>query len=222
MSPDLPLFVPFAPPYVDTHQLWAAASIDLVTGALLLTAWSVLLRPALVAIAPRGIRARLPSGAERSSLPRASMLLVASILLGSVTHVCWDTFTHPGRLGTRLLPVLDDRFGPLAIASWLQYVSSVAGLVLLLVWAARSLVHRPSRQDAVSRLGPASRPALVLAVGIAVIAVAVIAATAGGASPGVVVVDVLTRTVDVVVVLLAVIGTALAVRSAAGGGDRAA
>jgi membrane-bound metal-dependent hydrolase YbcI (DUF457 family) len=74
-----------------------------------------------------------------------NLILRASIaiILGAVTHILWDAFTHRATFVTNAFPVL---MGPTPGFSWLpiyhllQGISSVVGLVILAIWARRQ--HR--------------------------------------------------------------------------------
>jgi hypothetical protein len=70
---------------------------------------------------------------------RAIALLVISLALGVATHIAWDLFTHEGRIGTELFPILDQMWGALAGFKWLQHGSSVLGLLILAIWGASRL-----------------------------------------------------------------------------------
>jgi hypothetical protein len=83
-------------------------------------------------------------------------------VLGAVTHLLWDAFTHRGTFVTDAFPVL---LGPTPGFSWLPIyhllhgLSSVAGLVILALWARglhrlppRSLI-RPYKISARARIG---------------------------------------------------------------------
>ena len=70
-----------------------------------------------------------------------------AILLGAITHLLWDAFTHRGTFATDAFPAL---LGPTPGIGWmplyhlLHGLSSVVGLVLLAHWAQR--LHRmPAR-----------------------------------------------------------------------------
>jgi hypothetical protein len=69
-----------------------------------------------------------------------------AILLGAVTHLLWDAFTHRGTFVTRAFPVL---LGPMPGVGWmpvfhfLHGLSSVVGLALLAAWA-RNLHRKPA------------------------------------------------------------------------------
>ena len=70
-----------------------------------------------------------------------------AILLGAVTHLLWDSFTHRGTFATNAFPAL---LGPTPGFSWLPIYhllhafSSVVGLAILALWA-RSLHRLPAR-----------------------------------------------------------------------------
>ena len=69
-----------------------------------------------------------------SLIARASI----AIVLGAVTHILWDAFTHRGTFVTDALPALlgaTPGFPWLPIYHLLHALSSVAGLVILVRWA---------------------------------------------------------------------------------------
>ncbi|MFG6486628.1 DUF4184 family protein [Roseateles sp. BYS78W] len=73
-----------------------------------------------------------------------------SILLGAATHLLWDLFTHPVPQLADLLPWLEQPAltvmgRTLTAARLLQYLSSVAGALVLAVAYARALRRRPAR-----------------------------------------------------------------------------
>jgi hypothetical protein len=85
-----------------------------------------------------------------------------AIVLGAATHVLWDAFTHRDTFVTDALPAL---VGPTPGFSWLPIhhllhgLSSVVGIIILVIWArhlhrlpARSLV-RPYRISERARVG---------------------------------------------------------------------
>jgi hypothetical protein len=153
MAPDLPLFVRALPlNYAITHSLWwLPVTIALALGLLLI--WRCVLRPAVRELSPAWLARRLPeewdggasagmretfaiAGAPARTSWRGIVLLTASLALGIVSHIVWDLFTHEGRWGVELLPLLDEHWGPLSGYKWLQHGSSAIGLAILAVWAA--------------------------------------------------------------------------------------
>jgi Domain of unknown function (DUF4184) len=147
MTPDLPLFLRgFGVTYSFTHT-YANIFWTMVIAFGLFLLWRIVLRPAASELSPGWLVRRLPSdwgltpadamnealgiGRRWSHVP----LLVVSLLLGVVSHILWDEFTHEGRLGLQILPALADQWGPLQGFKWLQYGSSVAGLLIIGIWA---------------------------------------------------------------------------------------
>jgi hypothetical protein len=159
MAPDFPLFVRGLPlHYGITHSLgWLPMTI--VIALALLLVWRCVLRPAARELSPAPLARRLPAQWEAGALTalretlaitgvpartswRGILLLVASLAIGIVTHIVWDLFTHEGRWGVQILPLLDERWGPLTGYKWLQHGSSVLGLAILAIWAVLWLRRR--------------------------------------------------------------------------------
>lgn len=148
MTPDLPLFLRgVGLNYSFTHTFGNIVWTALLAFVLFLV-WRIVLRPAVGELAPLWLARRLPAewsirgvqaagdavgvGLKRPFYP---VLFAASLLLGVVSHILWDLFTHEGRLGVDLFPVLDEMWGPLPGFKWLQHGSSVLGLIGLAIWA---------------------------------------------------------------------------------------
>ncbi|MDQ1129030.1 DUF4184 family protein [Microbacterium sp. SORGH_AS_0888] len=188
MTPDLPLFVRGTLfDYAVSHSfVWMPVTV--MVALVLLLVWRCVLRPAATELAPRWLAARLPRawdagaarGAHETFARRGSTvvstggvaLLVVSLALGAASHIAWDLFTHEGRWGTVILPVLDRPWGPFTGYKWLQHGSSAAGLGVLGVWGILWLRRAPARRvarivpDAVRLLWWASLPAALLAAAI--------------------------------------------------------
>ncbi|HYJ49589.1 MAG TPA: DUF4184 family protein, partial [Microbacterium sp.] len=142
MSPDLPLFLRGLPlTYGVTHS-FAWLPVTIVATLMLLLVWRCILRPAIRELSPRWLARRLPlkwdAGAAASLREtfalrrrsdqagsggsaagdrvswRGTLVLLASLALGILSHIVWDLFTHKGRWGAQVLPALEDQWGPLA------------------------------------------------------------------------------------------------------------
>lgn len=151
MVPDFGLFVPFWIPRSATHGWLALLSFCLPVG---LTAWllfELLLRPALLEVAPD---AWWQQGRARSALPlRAARTWIGAgiaVLAGALTHLAWDAFTHEGAPGVEMLPLLDRlawqiNGHPMALFRMLQHLSSIGGLALVLwvLWRWHRRLARP-------------------------------------------------------------------------------
>ena len=148
MAPDLPYFLQFGSDPSLTHSAVGVATIDLVLGLVAFAAWHGLVGPAVVAAGPAGLRARVgapgPLRAQFASA-QATTSVVASLVVGSATHVLWDAFTHAGRLGTQFVPWLSADHAGLAGYRWAQYASGLAGLAVIAWWLARWWRRSPCR-----------------------------------------------------------------------------
>ncbi|PZU38886.1 MAG: DUF4184 domain-containing protein [Microbacterium sp.] len=152
MTPDLALFTRGIPlRYSATHDpRWLPVTVLLALGLLVL--WRTVLRPACRELAPRWLAARLPGrwdAGARESLREtfaggavALGLLALSLTLGVLSHIAWDLFTHEGRLGVELFPVLADEVIGQPMYGWLQDLSSAAGLLVLGLFALSWLRRR--------------------------------------------------------------------------------
>lgn len=165
MTPDLPLFLRGAgPDYGFTHGPANAVWTGLIAFGLFLL-WRILLRPAAAELTPTRLARRLPaewdvrpSDAAAAALGRGAgrgypALLAFSLLLGVLSHIGWDLFTHEGRAGVAWLPVLDAAWGPLPGYRWLQHGSGVVGLAVIAI-AGLLWVRRQEDRPAPARLLP--------------------------------------------------------------------
>lgn len=191
MAPDLFFYVPLPIPRDFTHSWAGVVTVDLVFGALLFALWRAVFRRPVFDFLPLPVRRRLatlpPARIRPASMRWASvvLLVLASLLIGTVTHVAWDAFTHLGWPVTELAP-LRVTLGPLPLYEWLQYGSSLLGALLVVGWAIRWLVRTRPADAVPTRLTTRLRVFGWSAVALAglVVALAVWAnGTAGGLDP---------------------------------------
>ncbi|GAA3791536.1 hypothetical protein GCM10022403_026990 [Streptomyces coacervatus] len=160
-APDMTYYaasaVPGAMEFGDvTHSFPGVFTVDVLATWALVGLW-LLVREPLVALLPRTWQPR-PAALLHCEAPHARVRpsLVAwwyvSAALGALTHVVWDAFTHHHGWGTRLFPVLGRELRGSPLYSYLQYVSSVVGAVVIAVWVTRALRRVPA--DPVSRAVP--------------------------------------------------------------------
>ena len=155
MLPDLPYFLNSSVKVADqSHQWIGVLSYCLPYGLLVFALWYWLLKPAAIAlIQPWGnvrsvassISAQQHSAQHPFGLWFAAwfkfylvfwLKVILALLLGSVTHLLWDGTTHPDGFIALQIPWLQHSFdffylGDMSVARLLQYVSSLAGLLLL-------------------------------------------------------------------------------------------
>jgi Domain of unknown function (DUF4184) len=160
MSPDLPYFLPGAlsPPLNTpwTHEPSGLVTWDLLYGVLMWAAWR-LIAPSLWEVAPPPIRERWDPA---SGAHVRWWAVPVAVVIGATTHVVWDAFTHHDRFGARQIELLTDvHAGPLGTwdgARYLQYLSSVVGLVVIVVLGLRRprLPVPPTRHPGLARWTP--------------------------------------------------------------------
>lgn len=130
--PDLPYFVPPHRGSDWSHSASGPFTIDLLLGLAVFALWRVVLQQPLADLAPRWIGDRLPP--SRGLEPKRVLWVVMSLILGAVTHVVWDTFTHRRRWGTTQFEALTTVTAGLPLYKWLQFGSGALGLLVLGVW----------------------------------------------------------------------------------------
>ncbi|WP_030672450.1 DUF4184 family protein [Streptomyces rimosus] len=134
-----------------THGIPGVLTVDVLITAVLVGGW-LLLREPLVALLPAAWRGRVYAvvrGRPRTGgLPVAAYLarFYASAVLGALTHIVWDAFTHPGRWGTRLIPVLNEVVGGFPLCMYIQYGTSALALGVIgwFLWTALRRVPDPA------------------------------------------------------------------------------
>lgn len=191
--PDAEYFIPFT--RHDTgygHTLEGVFALDLPLALVMLWLFHHFAKEPLAACLPDGARERLHLGPRALSINSFSRfaLIATSILVGVVTHIGWDSFTHPDYWlyhhwhflhRSVVLPL----FGSRRWCDILQYLSSVAGLLIIIVWSFhwyRTTTPVHSQPD--RRFAAHDRIAMGCAFAIALIA-AVVSAVASGVPNGV-------------------------------------
>jgi hypothetical protein len=179
MVPDFGLFLPWRLDRVETHSAAALLTWSLPVG--LVTYWIFQYR------IKRPIREVLPDGAYERSLPYGAiaeirsleqwLLAGAAILVGAVTHLVWDGFTHEGARGVRMIPALDEfvvSFAGRHLAGprFLQDLSSLLGLAIVLWLLLRALRRRGATAGGPRALSAAQRLGWVIAYAVTAVAFA--------------------------------------------------
>lgn len=156
MVPDVVLFLPLPVDYTFTHSLLGLISADLLIGLVLCGLWAAVLRAPLHDAAPSAVRARIPQPPLHVRPPgaRTVLLAAAGVVLGGITHVLWDGFTHEHGMVVRHLPVLRASAPLFPVYQWLQYGCSLLGLAGILAIIAVALARRtPLPAPRRSRIG---------------------------------------------------------------------
>ncbi|HEY2418253.1 MAG TPA: DUF4184 family protein [Steroidobacteraceae bacterium] len=150
MVPDFGLLLPVFAPRFETHSLLGLFTFCLPVGLIAYWLTLVLIKPAMLEIVPDGAYARVREmdAAAPGTSPGSWFYAAMAILLGAITHLVWDAFTHEHSGGVRMFPVLKD-YGPevvghtLRLYAWLQYGSSIIGLIIVIAALVLWLNHVP-------------------------------------------------------------------------------
>ena len=145
MVPDFHYLLPFAAARFESHSAAALWSFCLPVGLLSYWIFQFLMKRPLLSVLPDAAYLRwLPHSAPAplGSL-RQWLLAAAGVLLGAVTHLAWDAFTHEDARGVRMVPELADQVlvhGRLLTgARMLQDLSSVLGFLVVIAAVAYAL-----------------------------------------------------------------------------------
>ncbi|MCB9737827.1 MAG: DUF4184 family protein [Deltaproteobacteria bacterium] len=173
MVPDAPLFAG-VDAYAQTHSLLGTLTTDALIGAVLLTAWRSLWRQPTLWTLPNAIRARWPDQREAA---KGWLWLYLGLVVGSMTHVLWDGWTHRSGTFVELFPLLRLRAPRVDVPIYklLQWSSSILGLFATTVWFALRPIrpihdHRPIAilsSDQVRTLGWAALIGASVTIGLA-------------------------------------------------------
>jgi hypothetical protein len=181
MAPDYPYFYLLRDGIRWSHSWSGVFFFCLPAGVAMLWLFHAVLKRPLVALAPEYVRARISEDGLvfRFGPPGRFLLILGSLLLGTLTHILWDGITHEHGLFAKhwawlSTPVMLHHVVPLWKA--LQFLCSAAGLIILLAAAVWWWRRKPAVTSAVQAT-IASRLRWLI-VGFA----AVIAAVAGTAA----------------------------------------
>jgi hypothetical protein len=165
MAPDFAYFLPFDLGRLSTHDF---EGLFLFCWPVGLAVWllfvKVLERPT-IEILPSPWRERVPRSLPVT--PRALLLGSVGVIVGAMTHIAWDSFTHANTPVSALFPglnaALQIRGHTIHVYGLLQYLSSVAGLLALAYWGYNLRNAPPPRRRSRHRFGFLTVRARVLA-----------------------------------------------------------
>lgn len=173
MTPDYPWFLTRGRTAGLSHSLLGLVTVDLAVGLLAVVLWRRLAQAPVRDLLPRAVGERLPQppGLAGRDLPWVAL----AVVLGALTHIVWDAFTHWGRWGFELVPWLQQRHWGVAGSVWAQDVSSVLGLLVVLAFGLHRLVVATPDGSGLRSTSAQRRAAWL------VVALAVLTSTASGA-----------------------------------------
>lgn len=138
LAPDLPFYLPGRLEW-PTHTPLGLVTLDPLLGACAWLLWHGLLAAPALDSAPVGVRRRMTGRVEvglrrRLSCVHSVLLVLAGLVVGSLTHLLWDELTHADRWGTRHVALLADDLWGLPGHRWAQYASGVLGIAAVAGW----------------------------------------------------------------------------------------
>jgi hypothetical protein len=182
MAPDFGIFLPLHLPRTETHSLLALLTFILPAGLAGYWIFQIMIKPAVLAVLPdRAFQVARPYAAAADiSRLRPWLLAIAGILFGALTHLAWDTFTHEGARGMRMIPALDELMlgaggHHLAGQRLLQDFSSLVGFAIIAAWLAWALRARLSADTTARDLAPLERTLWLCLYGMTALLAAIVA-----------------------------------------------
>ena len=175
MAPDFSYFLPFPISRSQSHSIAGLFWFCVPVGLTSYVVFHRLLARPLVDLLPAPLRMRLlPVIDARVDAPWRAVLV--SLLVGAVTHIAWDAFTHAGAPLVRVSRAL--RFHlvtlsgyPLSVYGVLQHLSTTLGFALIALWISRWLRSAEPDPDAArGTLSSGGRAVAILAI-VAIIVV---------------------------------------------------
>lgn len=145
MLPDAPIFLTLGYGYTFLHSLPGLLLASIPLGLAFYYAYHRFLKPALINLLPDFAACRLQTYLKH---PSPSFVTVAiALFLGAATHVVWDLFTHAGKAGVALIPLLQNSYHmsgySIAGHEIAQHGSSAIFLPILACVAIRRLARLP-------------------------------------------------------------------------------
>lgn len=139
MSPDFAYFLPAGLDRASSHDFEGVFLFCLPAGLALWLLFTRLMERPTIELLPRAWRERVPRS-DPSLSPRTLVFAALGVVLGALTHVAWDAFTHINTPVTNAIPFFQvELFATdgrsFRVYRLLQYLSSVFGLGALAWWA---------------------------------------------------------------------------------------
>jgi hypothetical protein len=132
MAPDLDLILPIRLAREQTHGALALVTFCLPVGLAAWMLFQALIKPALIEVLPDRLYARLCAEHPGNRLASVMSWLYAgaAVLLGALTHIIWDTFTHEDGRRAHMLSELErdpEHASSWQLFRWLQHSSTLLG-----------------------------------------------------------------------------------------------
>jgi hypothetical protein len=152
ISPDFGYLIPLPTPYF-MNTTAGLILFDVPVGFLLLFLFHTLLKWPLLSLLPESLQRRLFKRAQGFSFAPLKHfgLILLSLLVGSLTHVIWDSFTHEYGWIVEQFAFLKIPIDGTPLYTILQNLSSIIGIIVLLYWFIRWFQTAPQSDQLPAR-----------------------------------------------------------------------
>lgn len=139
MAPDFAYFLPLGASRVFTHDLEGVPLFCWPMGFAVWLFYVFLLERPTIDLLPEPWRSRVPLSNRRPTFRNFALISIA-LMLGALTHILWDAFTHGSTFVTSAFSGFYEelfryRGRPIRVYFMLQILSSIVGLFALWLWA---------------------------------------------------------------------------------------
>ena len=127
------------------NTVWGLIFFDVPVGLVLLWFFHTLMKWPLLSLLPEGLQRRLFKHAQGFSLGpnRHFGMVLMSLLVGSSTHVIWDSFTHGSGWTVQHFTLLSTSIYGVALYRVLQNLGTLLGIMVLIYWTIKWLRTAP-------------------------------------------------------------------------------
>lgn len=152
MTPDFAYFSDYIQRQVESHSLIGIYLFAIPAGLTVYYLYHFLMAPVLVSLLPKTLQKYLHEDLFLGRLPDIpSYTLVFSLMLGALTHVVWDFFTHqtgiPQFVHWMDVPLTSIDGYDIMSYRILQHFSSLFGLTLLIFWIWKWMSYKKKYSD---------------------------------------------------------------------------
>jgi uncharacterized protein DUF4184 len=172
LSPDFGYFVPL-PGYFFMYTIPGLLLFDVPVGLALLWGFHTFVKWPLLSLSPIGLQRRLFKPAQGFTFGpfKHFLLILLSLLVGSITHVILDSFTHDYGWVVEHFSVFHSLVAGVPLYTILQYLGSLLGIGLLIYWFLRWFPTAPQSDQLPPRL---SGKVQIIFLGLATATLAVV------------------------------------------------
>ena len=172
ISPDFGYFVPLPTPFF-MYTAPGLILFDVPAGLVLLWIFHILIKWPLLSLLPESLQRRLFKQAQGFSFGplKRFFLILLSLLVGSLTHLIWDSFTHVYGWMVEQFAFLSISINGTPLYTILQNLGTILGIGMLIYWFIRWLPTAPQSDQLPSRFSSKVRMIFFAATTISLVMV---------------------------------------------------